>query len=174
MKHSPAQHPLFRLLRYARTHRRQIILATIFSILNKIFDIAPPFLIGMAVDVVVAQENSFIAQFGITDVMTQLWVLAGLTIVVWGLESASEYALAVYWRNLAQTIQHELRLEAYGHIQQLEMAYFEDRSTGGLLSILNNDINQLERFLDRGANDIIQVTVTMLVVGGAFFWLAPT
>ncbi len=174
MKHSPTQHPLFRLLRYARTHRRQIILATIFSILNKIFDIAPPFLIGMAVDVVVAQENSFIAQFGITDVMTQLWVLAGLTIVVWGLESASEYALAVYWRNLAQTIQHELRLEAYGHIQQLEMAYFEDRSTGGLLSILNNDINQLERFLDRGANDIIQVTVTMLVVGGAFFWLAPT
>lgn len=53
------------------------------------------------------------------------------------------------------------------------MAYFEDRSTGGLMSILNNDVNQLERFLDIGANDIIQVTTTVLVIGAMFFILAP-
>lgn len=53
------------------------------------------------------------------------------------------------------------------------MAYFEDRSTGGLLSILNDDINQLERFLDIGANDIIQVVTTVVVIGGMFFILAP-
>ena len=110
MKNSKSHgYPLIRLLKYARSYRRHIVLATIFSVLNKIFDLAPPFLIGMAVDVVVSQEDSIIAQFGITDVVTQLWALAGLTIVVWGVESGSEYALAVYWRNLAQTIQHELR-----------------------------------------------------------------
>ena len=65
-----------------------------------------------------------------------------------------------FWRNLAQNIQHNLRLDAYNHLQDLELAYFEERSTGGLMSILSDDINQLERFLDVGANDIIQVITT--------------
>ena len=165
--------PLVRLWGYARPHRRQIILASTCSVLNKVFDLAPPLLIGMAIDVVVSQEDSFLAQLGVTSVVAQLWILAILTLLVWGLESAFEYAYQVLWRNLAQTLQHELRVEAYSHVQGLEMAYFEDRSTGGLMSILNDDVNQLERFLDIGANDIIQVTTTVLVVGAMFFILAP-
>ena len=166
-------HPLTRLWGYAGPHRKKIILASACSVLNKVFDLAPPLLIGMAVDVVVAQEDSILSQFGVTSVVSQLWVLAILTLIVWGLESAFEYAYQVLWRNLAQTLQHELRVEAYSHVQGLELAYYEDRSTGGLMSILNNDINQLERFLDIGANDIIQVATTVLVIGGIFFVLAP-
>ena len=78
------------------------------------------------------------------------------------------------WRNLAQELQHDLRMEAYAHVQDLEMAYFEDQSTGGLMSILNDDINQLERFLDIGANDLIQVITTVIVIGGLFFYVAPS
>ncbi len=166
--------PLGRLLRHIRQHRGKVILASSYSILNKIFDLAPPFLIGAAVDVVVAQENSYIAQFGIVNLTAQLWILAIITLLIWGFESLFEYLFSVLWRNLAQTIQHELRLEAYSHIQTLEMAYFEDRSTGGLLSILNDDINQLERFLDIGANEILQLITTIVVIGGIFFWFMPS
>ena len=79
----------------------------------------------------------------------------------------------MWWRNLAQTVQHEMRVEAYEHVQSLELAYFEDRSTGGLMSVLNDDINQLERFLDVGANDLLQVTTTVIVIGGLFILTAP-
>lgn len=168
------QHPLVRLWLYARPHRRQIIIATLFSILNKLFDLAPPLLIGVAVDVVVERENSWIASWGAEDVSTQLWILAGLTLLIWGLESLFDYLLQVVWRNLAQTIQHDIRLDAYAHIQNLELAYFEDRSTGGLMSILNDDVNQLERFLNIGANELIQVVTTVLVIGGMFFYIAPS
>ena len=168
------KHPLLRLLNRMRRYRTTVILASICSVLNKIFDLGPPVLIGMAVDIVVQQEDSFIARFGIIDLGTQLWVLAGVTVAVWGLESAFEYGLALLWRNLAQTIQHDFRTEAYRHVQGLELAYFEDRSTGGLMAILNDDINQLERFLDIGANDIIQVLTTAIVVGGLFVGAAPT
>jgi ATP-binding cassette subfamily B protein len=41
-----------------------------------------------------------------------------------------EYAYALLWRNLSQSIEHDLRLDAYEHLQSLELAYFEDRSTG--------------------------------------------
>ncbi|HEY9813929.1 MAG TPA: ABC transporter ATP-binding protein, partial [Candidatus Sericytochromatia bacterium] len=143
------------------------------SILNKIFDLAPPALIGAAVDVVVKKQDSLIAQLGVKDVFHQLVILSFLSLIIWGLESVFEYAYARLWRNLAQNIQHNLRLDAYSHLQELELAYFEERSTGGLMSILSDDINQLERFLDIGANEVIQVSTTVIVIGGAFFILAP-
>ncbi len=169
-----ATHPLQRLFHYTAKYRHKIWLASACSILNKLFDLAPPALIGAAVDVVVQQENSLIAQFGITDVFSQFVVLSIITIIVWGFESLFEYAYATAWRNLAQQIQHDLRRDAYAHLQDLELEYFEERSTGALMSILSDDINQLERFLDIGANEILQVSTTVVIIGGAFFILAPT
>ncbi|MEP0760345.1 ABC transporter ATP-binding protein [Coleofasciculus sp. FACHB-T130] len=171
---SQKAHPLKRLIDYGRNYRVQIWQASVCSILNKIFDLAPPALIGAAVDVVVKQQDSAIAQFGVKDVFWQLLILSFLSFIIWGLESIFEYAYALLWRNLAQDIEHDLRLDAYSHIQELELAYFEERSTGGLMSILNDDINQLERFLDRGANEILQVATTVVIIGGAFFILAPS
>lgn len=165
--------PLSRLLKYSHKYQTSIYKAVIASILNKIFDLAPPVLIGMAVDVVVKKQDSFIAQFGIKEVFAQLLVLTVLSVIIWTLESLFEYIYQRLWRNLAQSIQHDLRLDAYRHIQNLELEYFENQSTGKLLAILNDDVNQLERFLDVGANEILQVLTTVIVIGGAFFWLTP-
>ncbi|MBT8199817.1 MAG: ABC transporter ATP-binding protein/permease [Acidimicrobiia bacterium] len=160
---------LRRLLTYAAPYRRRIYSAIAFSVFNKVFDVLPPLLIGLGVDVVVEQENSFLAGFGPTSIMGQLWLLAGLTIAVWIFESLFEYLAKLTWRNLAQDIQHGLRLDAYQHVQSLEIAYFEDRSTGGLMAILNDDVNQLERFLNDGANEVVQVATTVVTIGIAFF-----
>ncbi|OCQ94724.1 ABC transporter [Oscillatoriales cyanobacterium USR001] len=151
----------------------QILLASLCSILNKIFDLAPPALIGAAVDVVVKKQDSLIAQFGAKDIFSQLLILSLLSFIVWGLESVFEYAYDWLWRNLAQNIEHDLRINAYTHIQELELSYFEDRSLGGLMSILNDDINQLERFLDDGANELLQLVTTVIIIGGAFFISSP-
>jgi ATP-binding cassette, subfamily B, bacterial len=166
--------PLTRLIRYSQPYRREIWLASLCSVLNKIFDLAPPALIGMAVDAVVQKDQSAIAHLGFPNIVHQLALICGVSIIVWGLESLFEYAYARLWRNLAQTIQHDLRLDAYGHLQSLEMAFFEEQNTGSLMSILSDDINQLERFLDRGANEVIQVITTVILIGGAFFVLAPS
>jgi ATP-binding cassette subfamily B protein len=169
-----ARPPLMRLIAYSHQYRQRIWVASVCSFLNKLFDLAPPALIGAAVNVVVEKDDSFIARLGVTSVFHQLLWLSFVTFIVWGLESAFEYAYARLWRNLAQTIQHDLRLDAYSHLQELEMAFFEQRSTGGLLAILNDDINQLERFLDGGANDLLQVATTVVIVGTAFFVLTPS
>ncbi|MEM6837013.1 MAG: ABC transporter ATP-binding protein [Cyanobacteria bacterium P01_C01_bin.120] len=166
--------PLQRLARYGRRYYRRVWIASICSVANKLFDLAPPVLIGLAVDVVVKQESSWMAGWGLPSVRAQFLVLTALTILTWGLESAFEYAYSVLWRNLAQTMQRDLRIEAYAHLQGLDLAYFEDHSTGGLMAVLNDDINQLERFLDVGANEVLQVLTTILLVGGAFISLAPS
>lgn len=166
--------PLIRLWRYAANERGQIVKATIWSILKKVMDLAPPFLIGMAIDVVVNQENSFLASLGIEDPKTQLVFLAVLTFIVWGLESMFEYVQSVAWRNLAQSIQHELRVETYDHIQRLDIGFFERRTSGDLMALLNDDVNQLERFLDRGADEVIATFSSVVLIGFAFFMIAPS
>ncbi len=167
------KHPLLRLYAYSFNYRKDIILAFIFSILNKLLDLAPPVLIGAAVDIVVRKNNSIFSDFGIIELDKQLYALAILTFLIWFGESLFEYLYKVKWRNLAQTIQHQMRMDGYNHIQHLDLEFFEDRQTGGLMAILNNDINQLERFLDTGANDLIQVTTTVIAIMTMFFLLNP-
>ncbi|MEC8669856.1 MAG: ABC transporter ATP-binding protein [Candidatus Thermoplasmatota archaeon] len=160
--------PFKRLLKYMSPHKGTIRLATLCSVLNKIWDLAPPLLIGLAVDVVVQRDESFLAGFGIENAWHQLILLSVLTFFIWGLESLFEYFYGVLWRNLAQTVQHELRLETFSHVQKQGMGWFDERQKGDVLAILNDDINQLERFLDKGANDLLQVTTTVIVVGAVF------
>ena len=167
-------HPLQRLFHYDRIYRSQALRASFYSILNKVFDLAPPYLIGIAVDVVVKRDRSWIAALGITDIVGQLAFISVLTLLIWGLESLFEYLYDRQWRNLAQTMQHDLRLNAYRHLQELELSFFETETTGNLLAILNDDINQLERFLDSGANQILQFVTTVLLVGGTFIAFAPS
>lgn len=165
---------LTRLLSSLRPHRRLVRLAAACSVLNKLFDLAPPVLIGLAVDVVVQQRTSWLAGLGFSTVPSQLGVLAVLSFLIWSAESGFEYLYALLWRRLAQTVQHELRVEAYDHLQHLEMGFFEAGSSGRLLTVLNDDINQLERFLDQGANEILQLVTTVLAVGGTMLVLSPT
>ena len=168
------RHPFVRLLNYASVYKRRVAWATSFSVLGKLFDIMPPVLIGMAVDIVVERQNSLLGRWGVTDLSLQLIILGFVTFIVWLLESVFGYLQRVYWRNLAQSMQHDLRVEAYDHVQRLELGYFEDQSTGGLMSVLNDDINQLERFLDIGANDVIQILTTVVAIGGIFVFIAPS
>jgi ATP-binding cassette subfamily B protein len=137
-------------------------------------DIAPEVLIGVAVDIVVQREQSFLARLGLTESFDQLLALAALTLLIWFLESLFQYLYEVDWRGLAQSVQHDLRLEAYGHVQQLDVSYFEDQNAGSLVSVLNDDVNQLERFLDGGAASLIQTATTCILVGAIFFYLAPS
>jgi len=164
---------LWRLLYYAKDQRPRIVLATLCSIANKLFDIAPEILIGIAIDVVVRQRTSFIAELGIVDPLHQVYFLGGVTLLIWVCESLFEYAYQILWRNLAQTLQHQFRIVAYDHVQHLDFAYLEERSSGSLVAILNDDVNQLERFLNGGANDLIQVVVTVIGVGSVFFIISP-
>lgn len=164
---------LKRLLQYNKKYRGQVAWATLMSFLNKIFDIAPEILIGIAIDVVVSQEASIVSKLGIESPWHQILFLALVTFVIWAGESLFEYAYMLSWRDLAQRVQHDLRLDSYRHIQSLDLSYFEDQSTGQLVSIMNDDVNQLERFLDGGINQLVQTFTAVIGVGAIFFILSP-
>ena len=89
-------HSPFRRLRNSMSrHSNTVRLATLCSILNKLWDLAPPLLIGVAVDVVVEREESLMAGIGIIDPWHQLVILSIATFVIWGLESIFEYLYGI-------------------------------------------------------------------------------
>lgn len=167
-------YPLQRLLSYSRPYRLQIGQAITCSILHTLCDAAPPWLIGGAVDILVEQDRSWLARLGIPDVRTQFGILVGITVVVWICESLTEYGYRRIWQYLAQVVQHRLRLDTYNHLQALEVSYFEQHSTGKLLSIVGDDVNQLEGFLNGGAHEILQIAASVLMASLATFIFLPT
>ncbi|MFC5381606.1 ABC transporter ATP-binding protein [Aquipuribacter nitratireducens] len=166
---NPPRHPLRELWSRYRAYRPRLVLAVAMSVVNKVMDVVPELVIGAAIDVVVRGDDSLVAAvLGVEDRFTQLAVLAGVNVVVWVLESATDYAAQVLWRGLAQAVEHDLRTEAYAHVQSLDLTWHEARTTGGTLAVLNDDVNQLERFLDVGAPRVIQVVLNVVLVGAVF------
>ena len=161
------------LFNYALEQDTKVRRGIVYSILNKIFDLAPPILIGIAIDIVVEGSDSFIGNLGYSDRRQQLIILAVLTFIIWGLESAFDYIAAVTWRNISQDIEHSLRTDAFNNVLGLDLAFFENKSSGRLMAILNDDVNQLETFLDNGANRLVQTATTVLVIGGTFLYISP-
>ena len=161
------------LIRYIRPWRAKARFAALCSTLNKIFDIAPEVLIGVAVDLVVEKENSFVASLGFGSIESQVIFLGLITFIIWALESLFQYIYSIQWRGLAQMVEHDVRVTAYDHSQKLGLSWHEEQATGNITAILNDDVNQLERFLNDGVNQIIQVFVSTICIGLIFFYISP-
>ena len=163
------ERPLRALWHRQQRFRGRFVLAVVMSTVNKVADVVPELLIGAAIDVVVRGADSWIGTvLGVDSRYSQLAWLAAINVVVWIIESASQYVADVLWRGLAQGIEHELRVEAYDHAQHLDLGWHESRAQGTTLATLNDDVNQLERFLDVGAPAILQTALNVLLVGAVF------
>jgi len=150
-----------------------ISFATICSAFNKVFDVLPEVLIGIAIDVIVSPEKSVILRLGIKDTWSQLCFVGALISLFWILESIFEYLATVSWRQIALEMQHQLRLQAYNRLQHADVSYVTSKTTGDMLHVVYDDINQLEKFVSKGPNELVQLIVNSLVLGLIFFYVSP-
>ncbi|WP_423743139.1 ABC transporter ATP-binding protein (plasmid) [Haladaptatus sp. SPP-AMP-3] len=77
------------------------------------------------------------------------------------------------WHYFSEHVQHTLRVDAYEKTQRLGMEFFTDKRTGQILSILNNDVNQLQDFLQNYVSQILRITVQFLGIAVVLFSLKP-
>ena len=76
MPNKKNQNPILRLYLNFSKEKTLLFLAFISSVLNRVLDLAPPVIIGLAVDIVVKEKNSWFSSFGIKEVPNQLILLA--------------------------------------------------------------------------------------------------
>ena len=158
-----------RLFQYLQFYRQRFYLATTYSVINKLFDLMPPLLVGWMVDIV--SGNTPVWMKGITgnDPWTGAIFIAILVVGIFTFESFFEWLYQKGFMTIALDVQHKLRVEAYAAMQEKELAFFENNRTGNLLSILNDDINRLERFLSDVFNELLQVAILVIFSAIAFF-----
>lgn len=171
---SLATKPMRRLFHYMRPFSVRLYSSVVFSALNKMVDLMPPLIIGWAVDSTTGHSPLWIQNMlGVSQPMAIAVFFAVVIVVVFLLESIFEWLFTYGFKTLAQDVQHKLRLDAYNHLQRREIAYFEKQRLGNIMAILNDDINQLERFLNDSFNQIVQLSTLYIfaaVTMGSMSW----
>lgn len=161
--------PMYRLFHFLKNYKKSVIWAVTSSVINKIFDLMPPILTAWIIDTAAGEMPGWVRQWGGDDfaqnTVSVLVFFGILTILIFGFESLFEWSFKKEFMRLAQRVQHDLRMVAYGKMQSREIAFFEEQRTGNLMAMLNDDINQLERFLNTSFNEIIQLIVLVLFAG---------
>ncbi len=144
-----------------RPYKKRISFGLITNGGARLFDLLPMVVIGILVDRIAA---------GTIDTTIFVWAGIGVLATFLGLalfQTSSDYA----WDSLAQRVRHDLRVALYGHMQKLDVAYFEERQTGDLMSVVSSDVDNLENFLADATTSIVRLVVTFVGVFGFLLWL---
>ena len=72
---------------------------------------------------------------------------------------------------LEQTVVHDLRRHLFEALQRLSITYFENRSTGEIMSRVTNDTEHVERIFIDGLEGMITASLTLLGITGLLFML---
>ena len=142
--------------------KARLWLSTTAAIFNKVADLMPPVMVGWIIDTVTHNAPLWIiATTGTTDPWPLAITLSIIAIIVFGVESLFQWGYQYGFMSLAQQVQHQLRIQTYDHLQHKHYDFFENHRLGNTLSILNDDINQLERFLYTGFVEILHLIVVI-------------
>jgi ATP-binding cassette subfamily B protein len=167
-------HPMVSLLAYARPYWPRLVVGVLASFCTRFARLVPPVLVATAIDRIVLgpAEPGLLARVGLlpageivgtaarTALLERLVAIAALAYL---LRSLTRFGSRYLLQSTAQKIQRDLRNDTYDHLQRLSLDFFVDHQTGGMMSILNDDVNRLEQFLNTEFRQLVRVVAT---VGG--------
>jgi len=170
-----AENPMSRLFaEYGRPNALQVTVGILASIFARLLDLLPPIMLGLAIDSVFGEQAFSLwlvpEAWVPTDEWTQFWVVIGIIAGAFTLGAAFHWIRNWGFNSFAQNIQHSIRTDTYDTMQRLNMDFFADKQTGELMSILSNDVNRLERFLNDGLNSVFRLSVMVLGIGGVLLY----
>jgi ATP-binding cassette subfamily B protein len=164
--------PFRRLIALARPEWRSIAAATLFLLLGSAAGLVYPQAFRMLIDTV--------AESGLTHVDRTMWIMVGVVAV----QSVS-IGLRMYLFSVAgERIVTRLRERLYGHVLSQEVAFFDERRTGELMSRLASDTTVLQttvtvnvsmalRNVLLGAGGIALMIVTSPSLTLLMLWVVP-
>ena len=163
---------------YGRGNAHFAVLGAVLTVFARVSGLVPALVLGLSIDAVLLGTRPFSlplvpAAWLPTDPAGQLWLAVGILVAAALLGSLASYLSNYGWNRFAQNIQHALRVDAYDRLQLLDRAFFDRTRTGEILSILNNDVNQLESFLTDGVNDGLRIVVLVVGIGAVMLLLNP-
>jgi ATP-binding cassette subfamily B protein/subfamily B ATP-binding cassette protein MsbA len=151
---------LLRVLQYLRPYRRLALLTLLAAASATAMELLPPWLIKVVIDdVIQGQQMSLLP-----------WVLGGL-VVSYGLKTSFASVRIRLNNRLEQTVVHDLRSHVFSSLQRLSINYFENRSTGEIMSRVTNDTEHVERIFIDGLEGALTASLTLIGITSMLFVL---
>src|SRR6056297_985629 len=171
------ENPMKRLfLEYGSDYVGAAVIGVIASVGARVLDLLPPLMLGIAIDAVIRQEIAYAAAFPVGGGLIEPYVPDGRLAQFWltiGIIAGAFLCSAIFhwtrnwgFNTFAQNVQHDIRTDTYDEMQRLDMGFFADKQTGEMMSILSNDVNRLEKFLNDGMNSLFRLLVMVVGIGG--------
>ncbi|AFZ72530.1 ABC transporter ATP-binding protein [Natronobacterium gregoryi] len=174
--------PMRRLLfEYGRPYWFSVTVGLVSSVFARALDLLPALLLAVAIDSIFG--NQVFAEQVPLVVLPEAWLPASpddqFWFVVIVIAGSFAFGAIFHWlrnwgfNSFSQSVQHDVRTATYDKMQRLDMEFFANKQTGEMMSVLSNDVNQLERFLNEGMNSATRLIVMVVGITGLLFWLNP-
>jgi ATP-binding cassette subfamily B protein len=171
------ERPMWQLFsRYGRGYVPEFIIGGVASVLARLMGLVPALVLGVAIDALFVGSQPFalpLVPDSLIPATTegQFWFAVGVVGAVYVGSAVLTWVNSWAWNRFAQNLQHEVRVDTYDVVQRLRMGFFDEKQTGEIMSVLNNDVNQLESFLTNDLNTGIRLIVLVAGVGAFMTWL---
>ncbi|WP_423745282.1 ABC transporter ATP-binding protein (plasmid) [Haladaptatus sp. SPP-AMP-3] len=173
------ERPMVRLFtEYGGDHLHWFAIGLVTSMAARFLSLVPPLVLGVALDAVFYSKRAYTLPllpdaWIPTTRMGQFWFSAEIMGVSMILAAVCNFARSSSLNLFSHRVKHEVRTATYQWMQRLDMTFFDDHKTGELMSILNNDANRLELFLDNMMGSAIQLLVLIIGIGYLLFTINP-
>ncbi|QDX40044.1 ABC transporter ATP-binding protein [Salarchaeum sp. JOR-1] len=173
------ERPLYRLFsEYGLSEWRYFAGGMAANVVARAASLLPPLLLGTAIDSVFTSESAFSLpvvpaswlpatapdaaqfQFAAVAIAVSFFVTAVFT-----------WLYGVAANLFAHRVMHAVRTDSFEKMQRLDMTFFDDKQTGEVMSVLNNDASNLEVFLDNALQNTARLAVMVVGIAGIMFWM---
>lgn len=151
---------LLRVLSYLKPYRSLAAATLLFAVLTTLLDLVPPWLIKRIVDFLVDHGNA----------AAIYWSAAGLALAYLA-RNVSNYPRIALNNRVEQKVVFDLRSHVYRALQKPSLSYFENRSTGEIMSRVTEDVNNVERIFIDGVEQALTAVLTLLGIAVILFYL---
>lgn len=153
---------LLRVLGYANKEKTLLSWVLLMVMASSVFSLIGPYLLGVAVDDVIAGTNK--ERF--------LLLLFGV-IIVFLLQSGALFFQNYWMIGIAQEIVFRMRNQLFKKLHMLPISFFQKRQHGELMSRLTNDMENVSRTLNSAIIQVVTSTLTIVGTVVMMLWLSP-
>ncbi|MFC7098547.1 ABC transporter ATP-binding protein [Halobaculum marinum] len=171
------ERPLYRLFtEYGLDKWPWLVLGMTANVIARGASLLPPLVLGVAIDAAFTGDEPYTLPLVPAAWLpttapdeAQFWFSVWLIVGAFAVTAALTWVYGISANNFAHRVMHDVRTDSYAKMQDLSMAFFDDKQTGEVMSVLNNDATNLERFLDDALQNSVRLGVMLLGIGIVLF-----
>ena len=149
-----------RLLAYLYPYRAQAALAAGAIISHSILELAPPYLTKLVIDSYIPAGN-----------LSGLGSVAIVFLVTLTGSFGLEYLQTSTLQMIGQRIMFDLRMQVYGHLQRLDLRFYDRNPVGRLMTRVTTDVDVLNELFTSGVVSVFGDLFTLAGIMGVLIWL---